>query len=226
MHDFLHRLGWDRLERWHREHHSHHHHFGRGGRHHGGGRGFGFGPGGDFGVGGVGPGRKLSAADLQLLILVLLAEQPRHGYELIKAFEERSKGYYVPSPGMIYPALAYLEEVGYASVEAEGPKKLYSVTVAGLAHLDENRAAADAMLQQLERIGERMDRLREAYDETGDAARGFFGRHGMSGAMNSELHDAYHALKAALRAKAGAPAAEQRRLAELLRRAARDVAGE
>lgn len=221
MHDFLHGLGWGRLERWHREHHQRHHHFGRGGRH-GGGRGFGFGNGGDFGAGGVGPGRKLSASDLQLLILVLLAEQPRHGYELIKAFEERSKGYYVPSPGMIYPALAHLEEVGHASVEAEGPKKLHSVTVAGLAHLDENRAAADAMLQQLAWIGERMDRLREAYDETGEAGRGFFGRHGMSG----ELHDAYHALKSALRAKTGAPAAEQRRLAELLRRAAKDVAGE
>src|SRR5688572_29640957 len=62
--------------------------------------------GGDFRT-----GRKLASADLQLLILALLAEKPRHGYELIKAFEERSSGFYTPSPGMIYPALTYLEEL-------------------------------------------------------------------------------------------------------------------
>src|SRR5579871_6237691 len=101
-----------------------HRHFG--GRHggpHGGFFGFGhhfgegFGPGGG-GRGGFGPGRKLSSADLQLLLLALLAEKPSHGYELIKALEERTTGYYSPSPGMVYPALTYLEEIGHASVEA------------------------------------------------------------------------------------------------------------
>src|SRR5215471_16257227 len=73
-------------------------------------------------------GRKLAAPDLQLIILALLAEKARHGYELIKAMEERSGGFYAPSPGMIYPALTYLEEIGYATVAAEGAKKLYYIT--------------------------------------------------------------------------------------------------
>src|SRR5580698_5224904 len=91
------------------------------GRHHGG---QGFGPfaggwGGGFGRGGgFRTGRKFASADLHLLILALLEDKPRHGYELIKALEERSGGFYSPSPGMIYPALTYLEEIGHATVEA------------------------------------------------------------------------------------------------------------
>src|SRR6202158_3229989 len=78
------------------------------------------------GLGGRGffGGRKLGSGELQLVILALLEERPRHGYEIIKALEETSKGFYAPSPGMVYPALTYLEEVGYATVEAEGSKKL------------------------------------------------------------------------------------------------------
>ena len=78
---------------------------GRSGGNRSGGGGFGRG-------GGYRTGRKLGAADLRLLILALLAERPSHGYELIKALEERSGGFYSPSPGMIYPALTYLEEIG------------------------------------------------------------------------------------------------------------------
>ncbi len=59
-------------------------------------------------------GRKLASDDLQLLLLALIADKPSHGYDLIKLLEERSDGYYVPSPGMVYPALTYLEEAGYA----------------------------------------------------------------------------------------------------------------
>src|SRR6202142_3333657 len=123
-------------------HHHFPHFFGR----HGGGRGFAgrfggwFADGGDLGGRGFGMGRKLASADLQLLILELLAEKPRHGYEIIKALEERSKGFYVPSPGMVYPALTYLEEIGYATVVAEGARKLYHITADGQAQLDENRS--------------------------------------------------------------------------------------
>src|ERR1700723_824874 len=114
-------------------HHHHHHDHSRwehffGGPRKGVGRGRlggwvarGGGPGGR----GFGMGRKLPSADLQLLILQLLAEKPRHGYEIIKALEERSKGFYVPSPGMVYPALTYLEEIGHATVEADGARKLH-----------------------------------------------------------------------------------------------------
>src|SRR5450432_1067301 len=141
----------------------HHHFFGR----HQGGRGLGhFGKGfmdsGDFGGRSFGMGRKLASVDLQLLILGLLAEKPRHGYEIIKALDERSKGFYVPSPGMVYPALTYLEEIGHATIEAEGTRKLYHITDAGKQYLAEHRARADALFAQFERVGERMDRLRRA----------------------------------------------------------------
>src|SRR5215471_3540767 len=80
-----------------------------------------------FGWHGFRAGRKLGGDDLQLLILALLADRPFHGYEIIRALEERSGGFYSPSPGMVYPALTYLEEIGYASVESEGAKKLYRI---------------------------------------------------------------------------------------------------
>src|ERR1700728_4506140 len=145
-------------------HHHHTHHFF--GRHHGG-RGLGrFGKGfmdGD-GAGGrsFGMGRKLASVDLQLLILGLLADKPHHGYEIIKALDERSKGFYVPSPGMVYPALTYLEEIGHASVETEGTRKLYHITEAGKQRLDEHRDDAESLLAKFERVGEIMDRLRQA----------------------------------------------------------------
>src|SRR5712672_2361127 len=150
-------------------HHRIHHFFGR----HHGGRGFGhFGRGfmeGDMGNRAFGMGRKLASVDLQLLILGLLAEKPRHGYEIIKELEERSKGFYVPSPGMVYPALTYLEEIGHATVAAEGARKLYSITDDGKEHLHKNIAAADAMMAQFGRVGERMERVRRAFN-TDEAA--------------------------------------------------------
>ena len=72
-------------------------------------------------------GRKLSSGELQLLLMQLLAARPSHGYELIKSLEERTDGFYAPSPGMVYPALTYLEEIGHASVEVEGNKKRYQL---------------------------------------------------------------------------------------------------
>src|ERR1700690_3383819 len=141
-------------------HHRLHHFFGR---HHGGhglghfGRGF---MGGDMGGRAFGMGRKLASVDLQLLILGLLAEKPRHGYEIIKALDERSKGFYVPSPGMVYPALTYLEEIGHATIEADGTRKLYHITETGREHLEKNRLHTDAVFAQFERVGERMERVR------------------------------------------------------------------
>ena len=142
------------------------------GRHHGG-HGFGHFAGGfagGFGRGGFRGGRKFAAADLHLIILALLKDKPRHGYELIKALEERSGGFYTPSPGMIYPALTYLEEIGHATVEADGAKKLYSITDAGRKQLEENREVVDTMFRELEQIGSRMEDVRRAF--TGEGPRG------------------------------------------------------
>src|SRR6202161_1968996 len=155
-----------------------HHHYHFAGRHRGhhpfGPFGRGFMEGGGMGGRGFGMGRKLASVDLQLLILGLLAEKPRHGYEIIKALDEHSKGFYVPSPGMVYPALTYLEEIGHATVEAAGTRKLYHITDAGREHLEANRDAADTLFAQFGRVGARMDRLRRAMhaEESGEEFEG------------------------------------------------------
>src|SRR5262249_55313264 len=71
-------------------------------------------------------GRMLAQGDLRLIALGLIAEQPRHGYEIIKVLEEKTGGWYSPSPGIVYPTLTYLEEAGYVTAQSEGAKKLYS----------------------------------------------------------------------------------------------------
>jgi DNA-binding PadR family transcriptional regulator len=194
--------------------HGHGHGRGRG-RGGFGGRGFGGGPG--FDDDDFRRGRKLGAEGLQLLLLQLLTEKASHGYELIKALEERSSGYYVPSPGMVYPALTYLEELGYARVEAEGAKKLYHPTEEGRRHLDENRAHVEAILEQLERIGRKMARMREAYAEGEDEEP--------EEGSGREVWLARRELKQALREMRGASAEEVRRVADILRRAAAEILG-
>jgi DNA-binding PadR family transcriptional regulator len=98
-------------------------------------------------------GRMFAQGDLRLVILDLLAEKPRHGYEIIKAIEERLGGMYSPSPGVVYPTLTLLEELGYASITAmEGGKKLYTITEAGTAFLESNRVAVDAVLARMDAI--------------------------------------------------------------------------
>ena len=83
--------------------------------------------------------------------LKLLAEEPRHGYELIKAIEERMGGAYSPSPGVIYPTLTMLEELGYATVaETEGGKKLYAATPEGIAFLGQNKDTVEAIFQRMQ----------------------------------------------------------------------------
>ena len=188
---------------------------------------------GDTGRGarGLGPGRKLGSADLQLLILSLLAEKPRHGYEIIKALDERSNGYYSPSPGMVYPALTYLEEIGHATVAAEGAKKLYSITEDGLAHLEQNRAAVDALLEQLAWIGQKMDHMRRAMSGASqeDAADDFDAPQGQGPGywhrQVPEVRQARRNLKSALIEKKAAPLEEQRRIALILERAAAEIRG-
>ncbi len=97
-----------------------------------------FGPGGPFGFGGEG-GRFFGRGDMKFALLELLQERPMHGYEMIKALEEKTSGFYTPSPGSIYPTLQMLEEAGMVtSNEIEG-KKVYSITEAGRASLAERQ---------------------------------------------------------------------------------------
>ena len=91
-------------------------------------------------------GRVLDHGDLRLLILQLLQEKPRHGYEIIKAIEERLAGAYSPSPGVVYPTLTLLEELGHATVAAsEGARRLYAITGDGAAWLAASRPALAAV---------------------------------------------------------------------------------
>jgi DNA-binding PadR family transcriptional regulator len=177
---------------------------------HGFSHGFG---GGFMGGDGFPSGRKLGSAELQLVLLALLVEQPAHGYELIKTLEERSNGFYTPSPGMIYPALTYLDEIGHAEASADGNRKLYTITDAGREHLAANKDQADMILLALSRIGGRMADIREAFSGLQDADPD----------ASDDLHHARHALKHALMRSRGASAEEAKRLAKILKNATAEI---
>jgi DNA-binding PadR family transcriptional regulator len=145
---------------------------GRGGR---GRHGFGF--GGRHGFGGgdmIRAGRMLATGDLRLIALALIAEQPRHGYEIIKVLEEKTAGWYSPSPGIVYPTLTFLEEAGYVTAQTEGAKKLYTITDEGRAHLDQNRDFVEAVLERLAAVGSKLARVRRRFgrDDEDEERRG------------------------------------------------------
>ena len=103
-------------------------------------------------------GRMFQHGDLRLLILALIADAPRHGYELIKEIETRLGGAYAPSPGVVYPTLTMLEELGFVtSATTEGSKRQYTVTAAGTAHLEENKATVDAIFARIDDAGSPTD---------------------------------------------------------------------
>lgn len=94
--------------------------------------------------------RMFDHGDLKFVVLALIAEQPRHGYEIIKEIEHRVGGAYAPSPGVIYPLLTMLEEMGLAQLSAsEGAKKLYAITEQGQAELAANKANVDALFARI-----------------------------------------------------------------------------
>jgi DNA-binding PadR family transcriptional regulator len=96
-------------------------------------------------------GRIFGHGGLRFVLLHLISEKPSHGYELIKAIEERLDGAYSPSPGTVYPTLTLLEELTLLSVDEadQGGRKRYQITDAGLRYLEENRPMVDAMLLRL-----------------------------------------------------------------------------
>lgn len=115
--------------------------------------------GGRFGGMGRGGGRPrmFEQGDLRFVVLKLLGEKPSHGYEIIKAVEERFGGAYAPSPGIVYPTLTLLEEQGLiAVVETEGPRKLFGLT-------DEGRAELERSAAEVDRVFARMSALRQRF---------------------------------------------------------------
>lgn len=130
-----------------------------------------FGPGGPFGAGdgeawnrrargggrGQRRGRMFGQGELRLVLLKMIADQPRHGYELIKAIEEMTAGSYAPSPGTVYPTLSLLEDEGAIREVAGGdePRKAFEATEQGKAELEERKEEADTLIERLSDHGER-----------------------------------------------------------------------
>ena len=106
-------------------------------------------------------GRMFGQGELRLALLALIAENPSHGYELIKAIEEMTGGEYAPSPGAVYPTLQLLEDEGsIEEAEAEGAKKPFAATAQGLEELEDRRDEVKALLRRLGRHGERTTTVR------------------------------------------------------------------
>ncbi|MFN3878435.1 MAG: PadR family transcriptional regulator [Brevundimonas sp.] len=153
-----------------------------------GGRGADFGPGWEAGEGRGhghkhgrrGGGRLFDHGTLRWVLLSLIAEKPSHGYELIKAVETRLGGAYSPSPGVIYPSLTLLEEMGALSSQAEGGKKLYSITDEGRALLVENAEVLRAAEATMDKFAARALRPAAIQDAIGRL------RHTIHGRLTSE----------------------------------------
>jgi DNA-binding PadR family transcriptional regulator len=123
-------------------------------------------------------GRMFEQGDLRYVVLRLLEEKPRHGYEIIKALEERFGGAYAPSPGAVYPTLQLLEDLGYARIVpgAEG-KKVYEITDAGRAHLAENQSTVDTIFDRISKmvghfLDEPMSEVHAAFRQVGKSTYG------------------------------------------------------
>jgi DNA-binding PadR family transcriptional regulator len=122
-------------------------------------------------------GRVFGKGDLKYVILDLLQDRPAHGYELIRALEERFRGFYSPSPGSVYPTLQLLEDLSYVSATRRDGKKVYSITGEGSKFLEENRRSVEDIWG---RAGEGWDpelaaELREVWCEVGGLGRLFGG---------------------------------------------------
>lgn len=137
-------------------------HGGPGFRHGGFGRGF----GGRFRDDDEGRGRRrrmFDSGELRLVLLKLIADEPRHGYDLIRQIEELTGGAYAPSPGVIYPTLTLLGDMGQIeSTDSDGAKKLFAITDAGQTELDANKDAVDALIARLTEVGEERQRTDRA----------------------------------------------------------------
>lgn len=163
------------------------------------------GPGARRGGPGRRAGRMFEQGDLKLVILRLLDEKPRHGYEIIKALEERTGGAYAPSPGAVYPTLTLLEELGHARSTDEGNgRRIYEITDAGREYLAQHRSVADDVFARLNELG---DHLGATIGE-------------LAGAVGALGRSAYGAAS-----RAGSDRERLRQVREVLERAARELDG-
>ena len=191
----------------HGRHHPHNCSASEGGGRHGRGgpwgRG-GRGPGGRDGEGrGPGRGRRMfGPGDLRLVLLALIEQEPRHGYDLIKAIETAFGGGYAPSPGVVYPNLSLLSDEGLISGVEAGGKQVFTLTETGKTWLDENRAAVDGVMQRMALAAKLV-----------------------SGEQTPEVvREAFHTLRQAVQMKPGGwSEAETAKVVESLMKAVRDI---
>ena len=174
-----------------------------GGRHamHRGGRGFGHGFGHGFGGGGRRGGgrgergerrRMFDGGELRLVLLKLIADEPRHGYDLIRHIEELTGGSYAPSPGVIYPTLTMLDDMGQIEAQqSDGAKKLFAITDAGRAELETNAEIVEAAIARLTAVGEETQRTDSASVRRamGNLRQVLMNRLGDRDLDNAALHD-------------------------------------
>lgn len=108
-----------------------------------------FGPGRGFGGRRGRRGRRPARGDIRLAVLALVAEQPRHGYEIIQEIAERTGGAWRPSPGSVYPTLSQLEDEGLVSIEKSEGRRVVSLTEAGTTYVDEHREELDRVWESV-----------------------------------------------------------------------------
>lgn len=160
-------------------------------------------------------GRKFNAEELQLTILWFLREAPEHGYGLAKRFADISGGYYQPSPGVLYPALAELEALGFAQHKQVGRRKTYYVLPAGLTHLEQHGQPAQMLINTLQHAAKKMlwMQMQPEGEIAAAEATGWL----------PEFIEARKTFKEALLEKSDASHEEQRRIVSIILRAAQDI---
>ncbi len=114
--------------------------------------------------------------DFKYLILDLLKEKPRHGYDIIREMEEKFGGFYTPSPGAVYPTLQWLEDMNYVTVQAQDGKKIYTITEEGLKFLSEKEKETEEVKKQMKEWWgswntEFRDEMRDVMHSLGDLGR-------------------------------------------------------
>jgi DNA-binding PadR family transcriptional regulator len=139
----------------------------------------------NFGFGPNPPGERFfGRGDLKYVILDLLKDQPRHGYDIIRALEDRMRGRYRPSPGSVYPTLQMLEDLGYVTSSQQEGKKVYTITDEGRKYLNEQQPVIDDIRDRLAAGWDAASRpeVADLMHELQMIARGLF-RHGTRGAL-------------------------------------------
>jgi len=162
-------------------------------------------------------GRKFSSRELQTLLLALLADEPRHGYQLMRQIEARANGCYRPSAGVIYPALTHLEQAGYLLGVAAGKRKSYRLTEAGRREVEATRQSAQVLWDKLDSLGQKMALVRRAFAD--DEARSASEARGSAQTVMA----AFAALQTLVLASDQVSPDEQHRLVAALERAAREI---